>query len=387
MTFFQKKAKAPSAAACSTQTGRQNAAWNLLDGFTPLSTPQTQLYYTLREAVPVIDAAICKLVRLVGGFRVQSRDPAAQELLDSFVQSVPVGGNQLGLDAFISTYLEQLLTCGTAVGEMVTDEAGRIAALFNAPLRDLELKRGENGLDVEVFVREGTRLHPVRNTQLLLLSTLYPEPGKLEGTSLLRGLPFVSSVLLKIFQSIGSNWDRIGNVRFAVTYKPQNDMADKTYAKERALQVAKEWGEAMQSGGTVKDFVAVGDVRIQVIGADCPIPDSEVPVRQMLEQIVAKTGLPPFMLGLAWSSTERMSSQQSDILTSELEAFRRILSPVICRICSALLVSAGFHSSVTVEWDDITLQDRTELCRAALYEMQAKKLEWEITKSEQIEGR
>ena len=44
-------------------------------------------------------------------------------------------------------------------------------------------------------------------------------------------------------------------------------------------------------------------------------------------------GIPPFLLGLTWSSTERMSSQQADILTSELEAYRRLLNPVIEKIC------------------------------------------------------
>ena len=37
-------------------------------------------------------------------------------------------------------------------------------------------------------------------------------------------------------------------------------------------------------------------------------------MRQILEQLVAKTGLPPFLLGLNWSTTERMSTQQADIL-------------------------------------------------------------------------
>ncbi len=44
-----------------------------------------------------------------------------------------------------------------------------------------------------------------------------------------------------------------------------------------------------------RDFVAVGDVDIKVIGGDAPILDSQVPVRQVLEQIV--TSIPPFMLG------------------------------------------------------------------------------------------
>ena len=74
--------------------------------------------------------------------------------------------------------------------------------------------------------------------------------------------------------------------------------------------------------GSVRDFVAVGDVDIQVIGADAPVLDSEVPVRQILEQVVAKTGIPPFMLGLSWSSTERMSSQQADMLTCLLYTSR-----------------------------------------------------------------
>ena len=49
--------------------------------------------------------------------------------------------------------------------------------------------------------------------------------------------------------------------------------------------------------------VAVGDVEIKVIGGEAPILDSETPVRQILEQLVAKTGLPPFLLGLNWSTT------------------------------------------------------------------------------------
>lgn len=346
-----------------------------MNGYVPLSTPQIKLYYALREAVPIIDAAIFKLVRLAGGFQVECRDLKAQAALDTFLKNVPVGGNQCGLDAFISTYFEQLLTCGTAVGEMVTDGRGRIAALYNAPLNDMELRRAENGLDIAVCVRKGGEAVPVKYRDLVMLSVLNPEPGQLEGNSLLKGLPFVSSILMKIFSTIGTNWERVGNVRFAVTYKPQNDAIDRAYAKDRALQIAKEWSETMQMGGCVKDFVAVGDVQIKVIGADNQILDSSVPVRQMLEQIVAKTGLPPFMLGLSWSSTERMSSQQADALTSELEAYRRILTPVILQVCNIFLRFNGYSAGTMVRWDDITMQDQLDLSRARLYEAQAKQLE------------
>ena len=347
--------------------------FGILDGYVPLAAPQMKLYYALREAVPVIDAAIFKIVRLAGGFTVECGD-TAQAVLDEFVQSVPVGGNRQGLSAFASSYLEQLLTCGTALGEIVTDTEGVPRALFNAPLENIELKRNENGFDIDIFTRNGAELQKIARPEMCLLSVLNPEPGALTGNSMLKGLPFVSSVLLKIFESIGANWERVGNLRFAVTYNPKNDAMDRAYAKDRALQVAKEWGEAMQSGSEVRDFVAVGDVQIKVIGADNQILDSEIPVRQMLEQIVAKTGLPPFMLGLSWSSTERMSSQQADVLTSELEAYRRILTPVIKKICTAYLRSQGYSCNARVIWDDITLQDEVELSRAELYRAQAEKI-------------
>ena len=96
-------------------------------------------------------------------------------------------------------------------------------------------------------------------------------------------------------------------------------------AQERSRQIAREWSAAMEAGrdGRVRDFVAVGDVDIKVIGADNQVLDSEVPVRQILEQLIARTGIPPFLLGLSWSSTERMSAQQADLLTSEITAIRR----------------------------------------------------------------
>jgi len=374
LALFGKKTAAKTAVAV-TQTGAQSNPFGILDGYVPLSTPQSRLYYALREAVPVIDAAIFKIVRLASGFEVKCRNAKAQAALDTFLQSVPVGGNQRGIDAFIAAYFEQLLTCGTAVGEIVTNGSGRITALYNAPLKDIELRRAENGLDIEICVRSGMEAVPVKYPDLVMLSVLNPEPGQLEGNSLLKGLPFVSSVLMKIYGTIGTNWERVGNVRFAVTYKPQNDAIDRAYAKDRALQVAKEWGETMRTGGAVRDFVAVGDVQIKVIGADNQILDSEVPVRQMLEQIVAKTGLPPFMLGLTWSSTERMSSQQADALTSELEAYRRILAPVILRICDTFLRLNGFPAGTEVLWNDITMQDQIDLSRVRLYDAQAKKLE------------
>jgi hypothetical protein len=298
-----------------------------------------------------------------------------QSFLDEFVECVDVNSTGNGLDRFIEVYFECLLTYGTAVGELVLDKNGKVVQLYNTPIKNIRLRRNPaNPIKIELCRFNGIDAEPVKYPDFTFVSTLNPESGAIYGKSLLKGLPFVTGVLMKIYNSIGQNWARAGALRYAVTYKPQNDTLERSLAKDRAMQIASEWSNAMNSSGT-KDFIAVGDVDIKVIGADSQILDSEVPVRQMLEQIVSKTGLPPFMLGLSWSSTERMSAQQADALTSELWAYRRILTPVAEKICNLYLALSGVDAVSKIEWEDITLQDETEQAHARLWNAQADQLE------------
>ncbi len=347
-----------------------------------------RLYRALRQAVPIIDASLSKLARLIGEFTIRCNSPQVEERLNQFLQQVPVNGCQYGIQNFISGYLDQLLTYGTAVGEIVlTGDGSSIGALYNADLDEVGFRQGASPLDLQICRRQASGdLVPVPYPELIVTAALNPPSGNYQGVSILSGLPFVSDILLKIYHTIGVNWERVGNVRFAVTYKPSGGEAEQVYARERAEQIAREWGRAMQAGGPVSDFVAVGDVNIRVIGADNQILDSNVPVRQMLEQIVAKLGIPPFLLGLSWSSTERMSSQQADILTSELESYRRLLNPAIQRVCQVWLLLHGLPPDCTVCWDNITLQDEVDLADARLKNAQAAQIEAQIGKEELSHG-
>lgn len=335
---------------------------------------EKNLYKSLREAVPIIDAAIYKIIRLVGSFKIQSSDVNVQNELNTFLKNVRVNSCSAGIESFISGYLEQLLTYGTSVGEIVLNAKGNeITALYNSSLDDVKIIADKSPFDIKIYAVNcfGERL-PVKYPNLILCSSIMPEAGKIYGTSILKGLPFVSDIFLKIMNSIGTNWERIGNVRFAVTYKPNDN--EKVFSKERAVQIANEWQKAMKSHET-RDFVSVGDVNIKVIGADNQILDSKVPIKQILEQIVAKLSIPPFLLGLSWSSTERMSSQQADILTSELEYYRRVLDGTIKKICNIYMNIHNIKKPFEIVWDNINLQDEVELAKARLYSAQAEEIE------------
>lgn len=62
------------------------------------------------------------------------------------------------------------------------------------------------------------------------------------------------------------------------------------------------------------------------------------------------------------------------MLTTELEAYRKIITPVLIRIARKYLEIRGVDLPVSVKWADITLQDETEHARARLYTAQAEKL-------------
>lgn len=337
------------------------------------------LYDELREKIPIIDAAIYKIVRLIGDFSIIHEDDSVSAQLEKFLKTVKVGGLGQGIEAFLSTYIDQLLVYGTAVGEMVIDWNNyQFAALYNASLENVQLCPSENPLEINIYQNTfNGNVNKIQNPELILISTINVKPGNIYGESILKGLPFISDILYQIYHTIGNNWKRVGDVRYAVTYKPDPNSDESSMAKERALAIADEWGKAMRSS-SASDFVAVGDVQIKVIGADNQILDSQIPVRQLLEQIVAKLGIPPFLLGLSWSTTEKMSSQQADILTSELEYYRRRLEPIIMKICNLFLRMNGYSDNYQIIWGDINLQDAVELARARLQNAAAEKMELEL---------
>ena len=370
----RKKNVGGVAAVCQLRLGDVHP-FGEIKGVAPLGGCEDRMYRQVREAVPVLDAAVGKIVRLCGGFSVKCADARAQGRMEEFLKMVPCGRGQMGLESFLSGYLDSLLTYGRAVGEMVV-AGGRLRAVCWGDVTALQVQEEDNGLDLTIWGRdEKGRMGPLPYQHLLLFTTRHPEPGHPYGVSMFRGMPFFADILMKIYNTVGVNWERAGNVRYSVVCKGGENL-DGAAAQERGKAVAGEWARAMEDSknGTVRDFVAVGDVEIKVIGGEAPILDSQVPVKQILEQLVAKTGLPPFLLGLSWSTTERMSTQQADMLTTELWALRRMVEPVIRKICRTFLVLEGLDSRFEVIWEEISLQDTEKEAQAELYRAQARKL-------------
>ena len=113
------KKKEQNGAGLATQLRESAPGAFGLTGAAALGGSEAEIYRAMRENVPILDAAIGKLVRLTGGFTVTCGDRTAEKGLRQFLKTVPVGHAQYGLECFLQTYLDCMLTYGRAVGEMI----------------------------------------------------------------------------------------------------------------------------------------------------------------------------------------------------------------------------------------------------------------------------
>ena len=112
---FKKQKHVPSAVPIQTVPRQENyALFAGMDRYVPSGTPTLALYDALRESVPLLSAAIGKLVRLTIGFSAHCTAPDAEAALQRFLTDVPLAGCGCGVHAFLSAYLDQMLTYGTA---------------------------------------------------------------------------------------------------------------------------------------------------------------------------------------------------------------------------------------------------------------------------------
>lgn len=266
-----------------------------------------------------------------------------------FAAEVPVGASGTGLAAFAARYLDSLLCFGNAVGEIVLDHSReRIAWLYLPPLAHLSFLPGESPLEAVICTaRQAPPALPC--PELVLFTALHPAPGEITGQSLLSGLPALSRVLLQIYSAIGKNFERMGNLRYAVTYRPA--AGDQTDAAAVAAEISREWSAAMQAAAAERS-ATLWRWAMWISGSSAPITSlspPKSPSGSFWSRSWRSWDCPPFLLGLSWSSTERMSSQQSDLLTGELEAYRRLLTPVLAKTAGLYLRTEGFSPAVTVE--------------------------------------
>lgn len=371
---WQRKAVTPADAVSSSvgiaTSRRSYEGWytSAFANYVPL-TVDFGVYDAIREGIPFVDAAIRKLARKCGGFGVGSDNEGAAEQANEWLQSVRCFGVCSGFETFSFSYISGLLQYGHNAAEVVLSQSGRdIYQLVTASPYKLRLI----GVQGETLLGEANaagQVTPYARQDLFGYSAMNVEKDNPHGVSILRSLPFTTNIAMVMQNSLRQRWMRSGAPAFLLLDKlnPGIPIDDATAGK-RQEKLASEWNTAMkkrwdQDGITDFAISTQGDFSVNPIETAAGF-DFPADLRAMEEQIVSAVELAPFMLGLQWSTTERLSQQQADEIVTFIERVRGEVEPAYMRILDWWARTNGISAPLYPVWEPVSLQDRVETANA-----------------------
>ena len=333
-----------------------------------------KLYRLIRDNVPAVQAAINIYRALVGRPIVVADEPLAEELT-TFLDNLRVNQFSRGIQTAQNIHVGNMIGFGMGIAEIVPTNSGKdIYSLVTIDPETIILKNeSEDSGQVGIYQRQVGQ--DVRLDPFWLVTNLYQPENNPYGVSICRSMAFVAEVLVTIERELLNTHERFGTPAYQVRYIPPENFTDPTGEKSNAilqnLQASFAEASIARKSGTVRDFFTVGDVEISVIGADGQVLDFAVPYRSLMEQIAGATMLPSWMLGFTWSTTERLSRHQADLINTVVNSMREELENSWRYLCALWMALNGRSGEFEITWDAINLLDATEQSRADLAEAQA----------------
>jgi hypothetical protein len=363
-------------------------------GWWSAALPQARLLYPddalnalleeMRRTVPILDRALTVLVGLCGQVEFEATRATRTEL-EAWAHALRVNQTGRGLQGWIEAHLDALLLYGKGVTEIVPAHAHTdVYALMNLDPRSVVFQVTADPLVLLPLQRQHVNafLMPL-NPELLLISVNGGHTDSPHGFSLYRSLPYVAQAARTIENATAQVWQRLGCPPFHINWDPGAKFTDPqgTLAAQGLAVLQSQWtqsqaGRATAPGGSgansVGDYFTAGNVKVSVIGHEhTPLPLAET-WRVFEEQLVSVTGLPSWLLGFHWATTERMALQQSEILVANIESLRRHVQPQLEQLIDLRQRFAGRRGRVKVRWSKVSLHDLTEQARGKAWEAQAR---------------
>jgi hypothetical protein len=348
--------------------------------------PREVSFTLLRQfhrSVPVMGRAIEILSGFVGYPCIKSENEALQAETDLWIRNVAFGNVGSGLGPWVKDHLGQALLYGYAVGEMVpTPRRDEVEKLWSYLSPSFGFRTNAAG-EFEIVQHMGLSQEVILDPATSLLTVPVSEGCSPNGQSLFFACPTYAQGWLDVAHAYRAMWKRNGIPTFHINWMPPPSFDDPNGTVSRTIrqEMADEWNEAMKSqvvDGVAKDFSTVGEATVKVIGADGAIIDITISKRAFVEEIVAATGIPAWMLGYSWSTTERLSTQQADMLLATVDNLRRAVTPAIEKILRTRMILAARSEEWELDWPDVNLQDRLQTAQADFQDARADQVREQV---------
>ena len=347
----RRKASETSSSSALAAAQREQAAlgaWSdTFGGFVPRQV-NPALYEAMREALPMVDGAIGMLVTLDGIVRVEGDDAALVAEIDAWMQAVKVNDAEIGLQAFYESQGNEIYEQGFAIGEWtaakgakgverlrVADSKGvmflrdgdALRMFYRAtppkPSTQAGLQAAEGllrrtpGLTAGALTEQDYREVDARR---VVYAVNRPEADNPYGTSMLRGLEVTCDTMLRIQTALGRTWTRWGDPSHHIAYKTKNGKVTGEELERRKERLAQELAAVLagKERGNSADFVTatgmLDEIAVNPLGASQVVLDAEQPLKHVTEQVCARFGLPPWLLGVDGTVGAGQAERQSELV-------------------------------------------------------------------------
>lgn len=335
-------------------------------------------YEALREGIPVIDAAIRKLISLNGTIEIIGDNPQLVRELEDFCLHVPVNDQQHGIQAFLENACNETFEQGFSISEYIMSKDMKdIERLRVADSKDISFRRNATGGMDTWFRHRGMpsnhqiissptslveRILTAQFNQSLLINGMWEEKlrpgnklyfsignenGNPYGVSLMRSMEFCAKLLATIQNSLLNVWERFGDPSFHVSYGLTKRSLGGDTLETRRQQIATDFNTAIRAkrSGKSADFISAlnadDKMDIKVIGSGDQELNLELPARHVMEQLISKTGLPSWMLAHYWSTTERMATLEVETVLQDAKIRQLAMLPGFIRLLGTQLKARG----------------------------------------------
>ena len=210
------------------------------------------LYEAIREGIPVVDAAIDRLVTLDGILAVETESDVLRHAIEDWMDNVLVNDFQNGLQTFYAGQGAEMYEQGHTMGtfHLAANDVDRLRVLdskgtyfqraasgaleaWYAPPGQKRNTRNDGTEQIERLLRNQYSLGNVGSLldaggyrklrrDRLIYASRAPEADNPYGTSILRGTEFVARVLATMDNALLQVWERFGNPSFVLTYRTKN---------------------------------------------------------------------------------------------------------------------------------------------------------------------
>jgi hypothetical protein len=342
------------------------------------------IYKMIREAVPILDVAVLKYVRLMGNFRLDGLgNKTIQDSLDNFQRQVRVGWFDNGFGNWQDQLVDSAVSLGMGFGEVVPQiDLSGIHRLKIADATTFRFVKDGNSYVLGQIQSGEWEPIKMQNQEYLHCLSFDQRNGEPQGYSMFYSLPFMTQIFLRIQKAIDNQIWRVGDPSFIVAIeggKASNAQDVKSLSSKLQDEITSIMKDRKQ--GKVRD-AHIGlpnetKLNLMTLGANNELFDLEVPIHAVLEQIVSKTGFAPFMFGLyKWSSTERLSTHQNDMIVSTIKGYRTQFDSILEKTISTHLILEGNAGAKWQwEWNDVNLLDEVERARSRHLTASAKEKE------------